>query len=129
SLGDGSLYHTQPARVFGGATPTVSDMQAAYVSAVEYDLRVLEAYLARHVTRRSLIILLGDHQPRADVTEEDPSWNVPVHVLSQDPTLLAPFLRRGFLPGVLPADQHARPMESFLPWFMEAFSSPAARAE
>jgi hypothetical protein len=124
AIGDGSLYDTQEPLDFGGANAPATQLQKAYASAVVYDLRVLEDYLLRYVTRRSLVIVLGDHQPRADVTEWDPSWNVPVHVLSRDASLLAPFAERGFVAGRLPAPEApVHGMDGFLAWFARAYSA------
>jgi hypothetical protein len=124
SIGDGSSYATQQPLDFGGPNAPATQLRDAYASAVVYDLRVLEDYLVRYVSRRSLVVMLGDHQPRADVTEWDPSWNVPVHVLSRDPALLAPLAGRGFVAGVVPREgSPAHGLESFLGWFMRAYSN------
>ncbi len=124
SLGDGSSYAKQEPLDFGGPNAPPPQLRDAYVSAVAYDLRVLEDYLLRYVSRRSLVILLGDHQPRADVTEWDPSWNVPVHVLSRDRALLAPLAERGFVEGIVPREGGPAPgLDSFAGWFVRAYSN------
>ena len=51
-------------------------------------------------------------------------WTVPVHVLSRDPGLVAPFAGLGYAAGVAPPDGAANGMESFLPDFVKLFSDP-----
>jgi hypothetical protein len=48
---------------------------------------------------------------------------VPVHVLSRDPALVAPFARAGYVAGALPPAQGmVKGMESFLGDFLADFS-------
>jgi hypothetical protein len=52
---------------------------------------------------------------------------VPVHVLSRDPALVAPFRRWGFVDGVMPeGTQTDLGMETFLARFLGAFGSPGS---
>ena len=44
--------------------------------------------------------MIGDHQPAANVTGEGASWDVPVHIISRDPQLLARFVELGFSAGL-----------------------------
>ena len=75
-------------------------------------------YLADYVKDSSLVILLGDHQPVADVNEHTESHGVPVHILSRNPALLQPFMARGYTPGMRPHRAGKRPgLDSFLPIF------------
>jgi hypothetical protein len=73
-----------------------------------------------------LVILLGDHQPPAVIGgRPEPPWTVPIHVLSRDPDLLAPFIAEGYVSGLFPAQQPPyRGMETFLAWFLAAFDRP-----
>jgi hypothetical protein len=73
-------------------------MREGYQATVEYDLRLIAQYLARR-ERDGFVIVLGDHQPPV-IAREDKSFDAPVHVLSRDPTRLAPLLKHGFVPGL-----------------------------
>jgi Sulfatase len=96
-----------------------------YTRAVDYVLGVLASYAANFVDARTLLILVGDHQPAPLITGEGASRDVPIHVISGDPALLAPFVTWGFAPGMRPpADAAARPMDAFRDFFLEAFSEP-----
>ncbi|HEX7501462.1 MAG TPA: hypothetical protein VF524_14360, partial [Polyangia bacterium] len=73
----------------------------------------------------SLVIILGDHQPVSEVTDNSPSWSVPIHVISRDPGLVAPFVSRGYAHGMVPGNV-ALPMEDFLVDFLHDFSGGAS---
>jgi hypothetical protein len=83
--------------------------------------------LAHHrIGGDGLVILLGDHRPPAIVGgEPQPPWTVPIHVLSRDPELVAPFLAEGYVSSLVPsqAPPH-RGMETFLARFLAGFDRP-----
>ena len=85
---------------------------------------MLASYAANFVDARTLLILVGDHQPAPLITGEDASRDVPIHVISGDPDLLAPFLAWGFGPGMRPpAGAPPRRMDAFRDFFLAAFSA------
>ena len=71
---------------------------------MDYNYQWLAGYLAQPKARESVYILLGDHQPAANVTGEGATWDVPVHIVSAQPELLQRFIGRGFKPGLEPAE-------------------------
>src|SRR5205085_11885074 len=78
--------------------------------------------LANHLAGNGPVILLGAHQPQAVVGGELQQWTVPVHVLSRDPDLVAPFTSAGYVAGLVPPPTPpAKGMETFLPSFLTAF--------
>lgn len=79
------------------------NMFPGYVGMIEYNYQWLAGYLAQPKARDSFMILLGDHQPAANVTGEGATWEVPVHIISAHPELLQRFVVRGFKPGLEPA--------------------------
>jgi hypothetical protein len=139
SLGDGSVFAgvlkaTAPAgqpSTYQPLTyqpltyqPMWSDITRKYVDSVDYTLKVLRDYISRYVTDDSLIIILGDHQPAPLITGEGASRSVPIHIISRDPELLAPFGEWGFIPGMVPRTGKATlPMEQFRDHFLAAFSA------
>ena len=89
-------------------------------------LAVLGAYAERFVDRRTLLIIIGDHQPTPLLTGQDAGRDVPMHVISADPDLIAPFLDWGFASGMHPSrEPPAHPMAAFRDWFLTAFSDSA----
>lgn len=80
-----------------------------YAWSVDYAVKVTGRWAERVVDDNTLLIVLGDHQAAPLITGDDASGAVPVHIISGDPALLAPFEARGFIPGTLPAlDQAAQ---------------------
>jgi hypothetical protein len=132
AIGDGRVF-SQWAEL--GDPPDVvwrdpARVRHQYTLAVDYVLGVLGSYAARFVDRQTLLILVGDHQPAPLVTGENASRDVPMHVISGDPALLAPFLAWGFTPGMLPAAADApERMDAFRDWFLAAFSRPDGAAD
>jgi len=78
------------------------DMRNDYVASVNYVYRWLNGYLELPEQRDTVYVLLGDHQPTANITGEDAPWDVPVHIVSRDPALLERFKAQGFSDGLWP---------------------------
>lgn len=79
------------------------DMLPDYLRMIDYTYRWLGAYLSQPGQREAIYILVGDHQPTANVSGEGARWDVPVHIVSRDRTLLDRFVAQGFVPGLAPA--------------------------
>ena len=96
-----------------------------YLNSLKYDFDVLGHWLSQQMLENALVILLGDHQPPAVIGGELHEWTVPIHVLSRDPDLVAPFIAAGYVAGIVPtqAPPHLG-MEKFLPSFLAAFDRP-----
>ena len=106
--------------------PDWSRLAPEYLKSLGYDFAALEGWLTQRMPGDGLVILLGDHQPPAVIGgRPEPPWTVPIHVLSRDPDLVAPFIAEGYVPGLLPAQKPPyRGMETFLAWFLAAFDRP-----
>jgi hypothetical protein len=101
--------------------PDWAHLDRPYRESIAYDLKTLAGWLAR-LDGKGLVIVLGDHQPPV-VSGASSPWTVPVHVLSRDPALLAPFEHAGYVAGAFPpADGLVKGMETFLGDFLADFS-------
>jgi hypothetical protein len=102
--------------------PDWTVLAPSYLKSLQYDFAVLGDWLTKYLPGDALVILLGDHQPPAVVGGELKEWTVPIHVLSRDPELVAPFPAAGYVAGIVPtqAPPH-QGMEKFLPSFLAAF--------
>lgn len=78
-----------------------------YAWSVDYAVKVTGRWAERVVDDNTLMIMLGDHQAAPLITGDDASLAVPVHIISGDPALLAPFMARGFVPGTVPQFEQA----------------------
>lgn len=126
-LGDGGGLFNQQAPVRFPVTWSSLDRGGeAYLTSLRYDFDVLRSYIADRITGDAVIILLGDHQPSAEITGGSPSHGVPIHIISRDPALIQRVVAAGYTSGlrVDPA-MAALPMERFLPWLVERFSGAA----
>jgi hypothetical protein len=75
-----------------------------YAWSVDYAVKVAGRFAERVVDEQTLLIIMGDHQAAPLITGENASAAVPVHVISADPALLAPFAARGFVSGTQPPE-------------------------
>jgi hypothetical protein len=116
SIGDGRLFANLPVTHFPIGWTNLADAGPAYLHAIRYDLQVISQYVARFVPDGALVIVLGDHQPVAEVTQASPSHAVPVHVISRNRALVDAFRARGYRSGMRPAPSANPPgLETLLP--------------
>ncbi|MCA1788677.1 MAG: sulfatase [Thioalkalivibrio sp.] len=93
-----------------------------FALSVAYALDVAGRYAAAFTDERTLLILLGDHQPAQIITGSNPSPGVPVHVISGDPALLEPFRERGFAAGAWPVSENTETgMDRFREWLHDGY--------
>ena len=102
------------------------NMFPGYVAMQDYNYRWLAGYLAKPKARPSFTIVLGDHQPAANVTGEGASWDVPVHIISARPDLLKRFVEQGFKPGLEPSLPRIGALFDLTRMLLEAFDSERA---
>lgn len=103
-------------------TPQWTNMGASYADSVRYAFEVLASYLEQRPHEHFLLIVLGDHQPAANVSGEGASWDVPVHIVSDRADVLASLETHGFVPGAMPRDRAIGPMYELGPMLLGAFS-------
>jgi hypothetical protein len=123
-IGDGRPFASFPAARFGTDWINLREGAIAYTHAIAYDLQTIAAYLTGFDLGDALVIVLGDHQPVADVTRGSASSAVPIHIISRRAELVAAFRTRGYTDGMRPAAGGSPPgMETFLPDLLADFST------
>lgn len=124
TIGDGSIYNRLPAQTFRNSFVGGRQVDQAFGASIEYSFQVVVEYLLRGTDDNTLVIVLGDHQPRAPIANKDEdTWDVPVHVLSRNPALVESFAALGYTPGFTPSpDQPDVPMEGFLLHLLKALA-------
>lgn len=100
------------------------NMFPAYRRMIDYQWRWLGDWLRRPSPRDTLIILVGDHQPTANISGEGASWDVPIHIVSNDPNLLAGFVGQGFTPGMEPPRQLIGGLHALPALLLDALARP-----
>ncbi|UXZ53245.1 alkaline phosphatase [Halomonas sp. 7T] len=101
-----------------------------YAWSVDYSVNVTGRWAERVVDDNTLLIVLGDHQAAPLITGDSASAAVPVHMISGDPALLAPFRERGFIDGTLPAlgnAENASRMSQLRHWLQADFGPSASQ--
>ncbi|HEX3694066.1 MAG TPA: sulfatase-like hydrolase/transferase [Polyangia bacterium] len=123
-VGDGHIFGEVAATRFDVNWNSIDRGAPAYVHAIAYSLQTIASYLTRFDLGDTLVIVLGDHQPVADMTRASPSHAVPVHIISRAGALVDAFRARGYHAGMRPASDPAPPgMETFLPDLLVDFST------
>lgn len=115
-IGDGSLYERMPVQSFRNSFVGGRQVIEAFGASIQYSFRVVAEYILQFVADDTLIIVMGDHQPRSPIAEMDEdTWEVPVHVISRNAELVERFEALGYTPGITPNPDAAEvPMEGFL---------------
>ena len=125
---DSGTFASVPATVMKEVwrQPDWTRLAPKYLDSLRYDFAALGGWLTSRMNGDGLVILLGDHQPPAIVGgQPQPPWTVPIHVLSRDADLVAPFVAEGYVSGIFPNQVPPHPgMETFLARFLAAFDRP-----
>lgn len=93
----------------------------AYIASMRYQFDWLGDYLARHAPANLVTIVIGDHQPIGTVSGPDQPWDVPVHVIADNPALLERLEAAGFVAGLQPPATPLGPTHALTPILVDAF--------
>jgi len=121
-IGDGSVFGDVAPVVFPVSWTDLSQAVEAYRTAIVYEITLVKDFIRRFLDGSELVIIVGDHQPCAELIGEQPA-SVPVHVVSGNPELIREFTRRGYTAGMVPAQPPPHPGLETLFWdLLEGFS-------
>ncbi len=95
-----------------------------YLASMRYQYAWISDYLRHWAPRPMVVVIVGDHQPPALVSGKGASWDVPVHVISDDPAWLQRLLGSRFVPGLTPPKEALGPMSALTSVLLEAFDAP-----
>ncbi len=70
-----------------------------YLDHMIYELHMVQDFILRQVPPNSIIIVIGDHQPPITL-DLNPSFETPLHIISQDDKFLHSFEKFGFKSGL-----------------------------
>jgi phosphatidylglycerophosphate synthase len=131
ALGDGSVFAgmdkqgSQPAQVWSDP----AQVRAAYGQSVQYTMGMLVSWLRTFPDPNLVLVVLGDHQPATIVTGPGASHDVPISIISPDPTVIDHISGWGWQDGLHPMpDAPVWGMDSFRDRFLTAFGSAPAGA-
>jgi phosphatidylglycerophosphate synthase len=124
-VGNGSIYNRLPTYTEPSSFWWHPDqVKAAYARSLEYSLNVLVSYV-RHYGRKNLVlIVVGDEQPLAIVSGSKANHDVPISIISHDPSVLRRVSGWDWQAGLLPSPQAPVMQASdFRDRFLTAFDS------
>ena len=129
-VGDGSIFDRVPAEestraaLFGDSKRA----RAAYGHSIEYTMSTIISYVQHYGNDKTVVVLLGDHQPATTVTGQGASHDVPISIIAHDPKVMDQIAGWHWQDGLLPEPAGARLAdERFRDRFLTAFgSSPAS---
>ncbi|MFC5067245.1 sulfatase-like hydrolase/transferase [Flaviflagellibacter deserti] len=124
-IGDGTIFNAQ---VDAGEPPDTvwrspDQVRDHYLRSIEYVLATLSSWIERYGNERTVVIVVGDHQPIPWVAGKDVGHSVPVHIIAGNPSTLARIDGWRWTNGMRPSlNVEAWPMEEFRKRFVAAFS-------
>jgi phosphatidylglycerophosphate synthase len=123
-VGDGSIFHRVPvqesteASLFGDAKRA----RAAYGKSIEYTMSAIISFVQRYLDDRTVVVLLGDHQPATVVSGQSASHDVPISVIARDPKVIDRIAGWNWQAGLYPSPEApVWPMSAFRDRFLTAF--------
>jgi hypothetical protein len=126
ALGNGSIFDAQPAE---GLPPSVvwqspHHVQQLYGQSVQYTMSTLFSFLTTYNDPNLVLVVLGDHQPATEVSGAGANHDVPISIISKDPTVLNRISSWHWQPGMLPSPTApVWRMDSFRNRFLTAYGS------
>jgi hypothetical protein len=103
-----------------------TNLRPAYAATLAYTFAYVAGFMREEADANLVWIMLGDHQPAANVTGQDARWDVPVHVITSDTEIIAALMERGFAAGLTPAPASLGPMHELPVLLLETFGGPLA---
>ncbi|MGH1360668.1 MAG: sulfatase-like hydrolase/transferase [Burkholderiaceae bacterium] len=100
-----------------------TDLLPGYISTIEYTFKWLSGYMGLEQPRKSVLVLVGDHQPASTVTGPNASWDVPVHIVTDNPVVLRQLLDNGFKTGMTPDSKSLGGLDELNQILLTAFST------
>jgi phosphatidylglycerophosphate synthase len=98
-----------------------TNLRPAYAATLAYTFTYVAGFLRANADADLVWIMLGDHQPAANVTGEGARWDVPVHIITSDRAITAALIEHGFTAGLTPTPTSIGPMHELPVLLLEAF--------
>lgn len=123
-VGDGSIFNPMPEQ---GQSPDVisqdpAQVRAAYGQSIQYSLNTLVSFVQTYGDKNLVLIMLGDHEPASTVSGAGTTHDVPITIISQDPTVMNRISGWGWENGLRPGPQApVWPMDAFRDKFLTAY--------
>jgi phosphatidylglycerophosphate synthase len=129
-VGNGSVFDPQPAESQYAATVwrNPNTVRKFYAQSIKYTLRALTQWVTESHDPNLVLIMLGDHQPHTAVSGIGPTHEVPISIVSRDPSVFKQISSWHWQDGLLPgASAPLKPMDAFRNEFLGAFSAASSQ--
>jgi phosphatidylglycerophosphate synthase len=122
-VGDGSVFYKLPVDMTG----QTDGPWAGYGNSVVYTMSTLFSFVQHYARKNLVMVVLGDHQPATTVSGLDASHDVPISIITHDPSVLQRIRGWGWVDGMRPSPRApVWPMSAFRDRFLGAFGPRAA---
>lgn len=105
--------------------PNWTDMTQDYADSLRYTFGALTGFVRLRGKLAPVMVILGDHQAAANVSGQNASWDVPVHILAPPGPILEALKGAGFVDGMKPRGEAVMRMHELAPKLLDAFSQGA----
>jgi hypothetical protein len=125
-VGDGSVFDRVPLEESTTAKLFGDDARArkAYGLSIQYTMSTIVSFVRRYGDDKTVVVLLGDHQPATTVSGEGASRDVPISIIAHDPKVMKQIAGWGWPSGLHPSPRApVWPMAAFRDRFLSAFGS------
>jgi hypothetical protein len=115
-VGNGSVFAGMPEQAPSEKEiwQSAKRVRSAYGQSIQYSLQALITFVQTYGNDRTVLVLLGDHQPATIVSGGHADHDVPITVIARDQAVLHRISSWGWQPGMLPSP--TAPV-----WRMDAF--------
>jgi phosphatidylglycerophosphate synthase len=129
-VGNGSVFDPQPAESQYAATVwrNPDTVRKFYAQSIKYTLRALTQWVTESHDPNLVLIMLGDHQPHTAVSGAGATHEVPISIVSRDPSVFKQIASWHWQDGLLPGPAAPlKPMDAFRNQFLGAFSTASSQ--
>jgi phosphatidylglycerophosphate synthase len=130
-VGNGSIFDPMPARSESPITVwrNANTVRQFYGRSIQYSLQALTSWVTELNDPNLVLILLGDHQPSSTVSGAEANHEVPISIVTRDPSVFRQIASWRWQDGLLPGPSAPlEPMDAFRNQFLDAFSAASSQA-
>jgi phosphatidylglycerophosphate synthase len=129
-VGNGSIFDPMPAESESPATVwrNGNTVRQFFGQSIQYSLTALTSWVTELNDPNLVLIMLGDHQPHTSVSGDGANHDVPISIISRDPSVFRQIASWHWQDGLMPSPSAPlKPMDAFRNEFLDAFSTAPSK--